>query len=69
MDYLETLGNRIMTSREALGMSQRKFALMVGVNQGHLSELENGEANIKFLTLVKIAEGLNTTVEELVKGM
>lgn len=69
MDYLSTLGKRIKTSREALGISQRKFALMVGINQGHLSELENGEKNIKFLTLVKIAKGLNTTVEELVEDM
>ena len=69
MDYLSTLGKRIKTSRGALGISQRKFALMVGINQGHLSELENGEKNIKFLTLVKIAKGLNTTVEELVEDM
>lgn len=69
MDYLKELGNRIRTSREALGLSQTKFALMIGMNQGHLSELENGEANIKFLTLVKIAEGLNLPLESLVKGM
>lgn len=69
MKYLETLGQRIKASRNALGITQRKFALMVGINESDLSQIESGKRNVTVLHLVKISKGLNVSLEELFKGM
>lgn len=69
MDYLQTLGQRIKDLRKALGISQTKFALMIGMNKSRLSDIECGKGNVTFLNLVKISKGLNVSLEELFKGM
>ena len=57
------LGKRIRQAREAQGLSQRRFALMVGLGQAYLSDVE---CNIGFENLCKIADGLGIKLSELI---
>lgn len=58
----EFLGKRIRETRELQGISQRKFALMVGLGQTYLSDVENARRNIGFENLCKIADGLGVSI-------
>lgn len=60
------LGRNIRKAREALNISQRSFAQMVGMSQPYLSAVENGEKNIGYSNLCKIADGLGISVSQLV---
>ena len=69
MDYLRLLGQRIKTRRVSLGMSQETLASMVGINRGHLSDLEQGKWNVTIMNLMKISKGLSISLSELLKDM
>lgn len=62
---LKKLGKRIAELREAEGLSQRKFALMIGMDNSYLSAIEAGERNPKFSTLARIAYALGKSVQDL----
>ena len=47
-------------------MSQQAFAQMIGINRSYLSEVEHGKRNVAFDNLMKIAEGFDITVSELI---
>lgn len=59
------LGKRIREIREGQGISQRRFALMIGLGQTYLSDVENGQRNIGFENLCKIADGLDVAIGDL----
>lgn len=60
------MGYRIKQVREAKGITQEKLAELSGVSRGTIVALESGEAKITTTkTLVKLANALNTTVEEI----
>lgn len=72
MDMSERRRNlvrNIRRAREERDISQRIFTRMIGVSQAYLSSVENGEKNIGFNNLCKIADGLGLTVGELVDGV
>lgn len=56
----------LVSEREAQGISQSRFAAMVGVDQTYLSRLEQGRGNPTIRTLAKIAKGLGLEVRDLV---
>lgn len=60
------LGESIRMLREEQGISQRRFALMLGIGQAYLSLVEKGERNIGFDNLCRIADGLGIEVSKLV---
>lgn len=66
MDICEAIGARVRSEREAQGISQSRFAAMVGVDQTYLSRLEQGRGNPTIRTLAKIAKGLGLEVGDLV---
>lgn len=45
------------------------MAVHLGINRGHLSDLEEGKREIGLLMLQVIARGLDTTMERLLKGL
>jgi transcriptional regulator with XRE-family HTH domain len=45
------------------------MAAYLGINRGHLSDLEKGKREICLLTLQVIANGLDTTMDRLLKGL
>lgn len=63
---LRSLGNAIRTRREAEEISLRKFALMIEMNYTYLYKIERGEGNPSIEILMKIAEGLNVPVRDLI---
>lgn len=66
--YSETrtkLGNRIRQLREEQNLSQRKFALMIGMDRTYLIGVEKGRRNISVDNLAAIAQGLGIPLSEL----
>jgi transcriptional regulator with XRE-family HTH domain len=50
-------------------MSQRRFALMIGMDRTFLSTIERGRQNVSIDTFDRIAKGLGMTVIELFKSI
>jgi transcriptional regulator with XRE-family HTH domain len=63
------LGRRIRSLRRRKGWTQVDMAVHLGINRGHLSDLEMGKREIGLLMLQVIARGLDTTMERLLKGL
>ena len=59
------MGIRIREARKALGIKQGEFARMLGVTSGAVSQWEKGRTLPNVDKLKRIAEVLNTTVDEL----
>lgn len=64
------LGQNILRRREELGYSQEKLAYLSQMGVAHLGNIERGsdKNNPTLSTLLKIAKGLDTTVEKLLEG-
>ena len=65
----EKLGQRIKSLRIEKGLSQEKFALFIDMDRTYYASVESGERNISINNIEKIANGLNTSLEELFKGL
>ena len=65
--YFLKLGARIRGLREQKGLDQKSFAFFCEIGRTQLYMIENGKTNPRLLTLIKIAEGLNISVDRLVK--
>jgi transcriptional regulator with XRE-family HTH domain len=63
------LGRRIRSLRRRKGWTQVEMAVHLGINRGHLSDLEMGKREIGLLMLQVVARGLDTTMEKLLKGL
>ncbi len=53
--------------RKSRGLSQEAFALKVGLNRGNIVSYEKGAAEPNIRNLIRIAEFLEITIEDLVK--
>lgn len=60
---LHRLGAAVAVQRTALRLSQAELASRAGVTQRQVSALENGKANVRALTLAKIAAALGTELQ------
>ena len=57
---MQTIGDKIRTIREALGMTQAQLAERSGMTQSMVAGIETGERNNpSFATINKLAEALN----------
>jgi transcriptional regulator with XRE-family HTH domain len=63
------LGKRIRTLRRKKGWSQIETAAYLGINRGHLSDLERGRREVGLLMLQTLARGLDTTMAAMLKGL
>lgn len=59
------LGGAVRRIREARGQSIDDLASRAGLNVGHLSRLERGERLASDRTMVKLANALEITVEDI----
>jgi transcriptional regulator with XRE-family HTH domain len=66
-DALNNLGQIIREKREALGLTQIEVAEKAGLDRNYIGMVERGERNPSYLSLIKIATGLNLTVDQLIK--
>lgn len=66
MELIE-LGKIIKSKRELKGLTQLELAEKSGVDRNYIGMLERGERNPSYLSLLKIAKGLNIQVYNLIK--
>ena len=66
-EELTKLGLIIKAKRESKGLTQIELAERSGVDRNYIGMLERGERNPSYLSLLKIAKGLNTQVFQLIK--
>lgn len=57
---------KVKLRRESLGMSQEELAAKAGVSRQTISYLETGAKTALSTTLIKVADALDTTVDELI---
>jgi transcriptional regulator with XRE-family HTH domain len=63
------LGERIRSTRAALGLSQEALAYRSGVHWTFLGQVERAQRNLSLHNLLKIADGLGVDPAELVHGL
>lgn len=63
--YLVDLGVKIKKLREEKSLDQKAFAFYCDIGRTQLYKIESGRTNPRLLTLIKIAKGLNISVQEL----
>jgi transcriptional regulator with XRE-family HTH domain len=66
---LRALANRIKELRDQKGISQEELAHRAGLSRTGMGFLETGKRWPRLDTLMKVADGLNITVDELLKGV
>ena len=59
------LGQAIRARRLALGLSQEQLAMQCGFDRTYISMLERGIRNPSLTNLLRLAEGLKTSVSKL----
>lgn len=64
---LNYLGHIIRKKREAQGLTQFEVAEKANLDRNYIGMVERGERNPSYLSLIKIAKGLNMTVDQLIK--
>lgn len=62
---LITLGECLKSKRVFRGFTQSVLASHAGVDRNYIGMVERGERNPSYLSLLKIARGLNMSVHEL----
>ena len=66
---LISLGQRIKVLRQGRSISQEDLAAAAGVHRTYIGMIERGEKNTTMLTMLKLAEALDTTLCDLVRGL
>lgn len=68
-DLLLKLGNAIQDRRRAAGFSQEAFAHVLGMHRTQLGHIEQGRKDCRLSTLVRIADGLDVPLTELLQSL
>jgi len=66
-NYFQKLGDRIKKLRLEKDIDQKSFAFDCEIGRTQLYMIENGKTNPRLTTLIKIAQGFDMTVDELLK--
>jgi transcriptional regulator with XRE-family HTH domain len=61
------LGERLRSIRLRKNLTQIDLEVKSGINNGDISRIENGQKNIEFYTLIKLAEALEVELVDLFK--
>lgn len=64
---LISLGAAIRRLREARSISQERLALIAEVDRSYMGRIERGDNAVAVLTLVRLAEALDTTASALME--
>jgi len=62
------IGRRVKAQRVKLGISQEKLAEMTEFSVSHMSAIETGKTKLGLPTIVRIANALSVSVDELLCG-
>ena len=63
------LGERVRKLRHRRKWTQAELEAHLGVDRGHISEIENGKRMIRLETLQTLAKGFDITMSALLKGL
>jgi transcriptional regulator with XRE-family HTH domain len=66
MDMRALVGRNVRKFRVERGMTQEEFAVVAGVGQNYLSDLERGKRNPTVLTLWALSQALGVTPVDLI---
>jgi transcriptional regulator with XRE-family HTH domain len=69
MDILEGFGNRVRELRVKMGVSQEKFAAKCHLDRTYISGIERGKRNLSLRNIKILADALDTSISELMKGL
>lgn len=61
---IKSFGKRLKQIRESKNLLQLDLELSSGINRTEISRIENGQKNIEFFTIVKLAEALNVGLQD-----
>lgn len=64
---LINLGEKIKTARNKLEISQEKLAEKCNFDRTYISLLERGKRNPSYLNLVRLCDGLEINIKELLE--
>lgn len=65
MDVQKAFGKKVRQLRTKKGLSQEKFALLIGMDRTYFASVEAGKRNISIRNIQKIAEGLEAPLSKL----
>ena len=65
-ELLKQLGGKIRTIREERGLSQEELGFRSDLHRTYISEIELGQKNPTYLTLIKIAKALSMSIFDLI---
>ena len=66
---LTDFGKKIREIRESKGLSQEKFALMIGMDRTYYASVENGKINISLINIKKISDGFEISLFEIFRSL
>ena len=66
--YFQKLGAKIKRLREEKEIDQKSFAFDCEIGRTQLYMIEKGKTNPRMLTLMKIADGLEISISELLQS-
>lgn len=61
---IKSFGKRLKQIRESKNLLQLDLELSSGINRTEISRIENGQKNIEFFTIVKLAEVLGVQIRD-----
>lgn len=59
---IKAFGKRLKSIRQKKGLTQLDLELESGISRTEISRIENGQKNIEFFTIVKLAEALDIDI-------
>lgn len=62
---IQKFGERLKEIRELKRMTQLDLEVSSGINRTEISRIENGQKNIEFMTITKLAIALEIEIKEL----
>lgn len=65
---MENLGSRVKEVRQQAGLTQKEFALELGISQNHVSNIENGKEKVSLPIIKLISYKFNIDEEWLLSG-
>ena len=64
----DVIGSRIRTRREGRGMSQSQLSDLAGCSKSAISGIEAGRSLPSLPLAARLAEALDTTIDEIARG-
>jgi transcriptional regulator with XRE-family HTH domain len=67
--HLKKFGDRLRNLRKAKGLSQEELAEIAELHRNYIGGIERGERNVALLNIIRLAQALEESPSELLKGL